>query len=573
MLSAGLLCLCWSAQAQQLLKNGTFDNTTANWTTACTTVEATNFETTYGGFNSTNRVAEIDDESCFYQDICVLPGKDYTFSMNASRRSGSPTPNPLTCHLKIEGLDAANAVVGTPLVNMNFTRNNTTFNFTPVAGIPLINVAVGSGIVRLRITLKDNTTSNTTHGMIIDDLSLTYVVPEIVSADTICQERALSLNIDGTSAGTTYDWDFGAGAAPAISATAAPSVVWSTPGLKTVRCILGNGTCIVDTVVKDIYVDTPPGAPAVSSPVNYCTGDIAAPLTASGTGLLWYTTATGGTGSAGAPVPSTAGAGTFTYYVSQSNNYCESPRSAIDVVVYERPVVNLGSDTVLCDTSFQLKLQAPFNPGFSYTWQDGSSGNSYLAQRPGTYQVTVSNPGCSVTDDIVVKGYLLRPDLGEDTVVCAGEPFSKRLSVEVPDGASVVWSTGSTSPAITVTQPGTYKIKMTQEICTGSDEMVISQEICDCITFVPDAFSPNGDGRNDVFRPIVAQGCEITGYRLDVYDRWGKLVFNTRKTLGGWDGTYAGTKAELGVYMFTVSYEKGTKGKLFSRKGNVTLVR
>src|SRR5262249_6820504 len=76
-----------------------------------------------------------------------------------------------------------------------------------------------------------------------------------------------------------------------------------------------------------------PPAPAVTSPVVYCQNATAAPLTAAGSSLLWYTTATGGTRTATAPTPSTAITGTTTWYVSQSENGCESPRSPISVTV------------------------------------------------------------------------------------------------------------------------------------------------------------------------------------------------------------------------------------------------
>ena len=80
-------------------------------------------------------------------------------------------------------------------------------------------------------------------------------------------------------------------------------------------------------------------APTVTTPVNYCVGATASALTATGTGLLWYTAATGGTGSATAPTPSTASATTTTYYVSQSTGSCESARTAIVVNVNALPTI------------------------------------------------------------------------------------------------------------------------------------------------------------------------------------------------------------------------------------------
>ena len=111
-----------------------------------------------------------------------------------------------------------------------------------------------------------------------------------------------------------------------------------------------------------------PTAPTVVNPISYCQGTIATTLTATGTGLLWYTTATGGTGSTTAPIPNTLVAGTVTYYVSQSNNCGESPRTPIVVNVASTPLAatNLNA-TNITETSALLN------------WT-GSNGNFYTIE-------------------------------------------------------------------------------------------------------------------------------------------------------------------------------------------------
>jgi len=125
-----------SASAQNLIQNGTFDAMGAGWTTSCVNVEAYGYETTYGGPSPTNHVAEIDDEACMHQDVCVLPGASYTFAMDASRRVAGG-PNPCISHINIAGLDAANTIV-TTFVDMDYTRTNTVLcHLTAVTGIPV----------------------------------------------------------------------------------------------------------------------------------------------------------------------------------------------------------------------------------------------------------------------------------------------------------------------------------------------------------------------------------------------------------------------------------------------------
>ena len=93
------------------------------------------------------------------------------------------------------------------------------------------------------------------------------------------------------------------------------------------------------------------------------------------------------------------------------------------------------------------------------------------------------------------------------------------------------------------------------------------------LVFLPSAFSPNGDGRNDRFRPLSA-GNTIRVRYFYIYDRWGKMVWGSEGSaaLAGWDGTYNGTPAELGTYFYTINLETPA-GTTIWQKGDVTLVR
>lgn len=122
------------------------------------------------------------------------------------------------------------------------------------------------------------------------------------------------------------------------SDNAAPfSYIWESPtsGAHTIRAIATSAANIASVAATvDVSFNTAPAAPTVKSPVVYNLNDQAVALTATGTGLKWYTQATGGNALSAAPVPSTATVGNTTYYVSQmGNNNCESPRASIQVVV------------------------------------------------------------------------------------------------------------------------------------------------------------------------------------------------------------------------------------------------
>lgn len=104
--------------------------------------------------------------------------------------------------------------------------------------------------------------------------------------------------------------------------------------------------------------------------------------------------------------------------------------------------------------------------------------------------------------------------------------------------------------------------------CTASYEKKFMTDLC-CVVSFPNAFTPNSDGRNDVFRPIFA------GYRrfhtFRVSNRWGQTVFESANTNPSWDGTYNGVPQDMGTYFYFIKYDCG--GKTLEAKGDITLIR
>ena len=97
--------------------------------------------------------------------------------------------------------------------------------------------------------------------------------------------------------------------------------------------------------------------------------------------------------------------------------------------------------------------------------------------------------------------------------------------------------------------------------------------LCYCHFRMPSAFSPNADGLNDVFLPVISAGCPVQAYGLSVYNRWGQRVFYSAKADQGWDGTINGQYAEMGTYMYQVQFLGGTQKQQYTQKGDLVLVR
>ena len=133
-----------------------------------------------------------------------------------------------------------------------------------------------------------------------------------------------------------------------------------------------------------------------------------------------------------------------------------------------------------------------------------------------------------------------------------------------------LWSNGSKQEKITISEAGNYFVKVKDDWgCILPDTIVVS-DICKPWVSLPTAFSPNGDGVNDFFRPAYKN--EFVAYHLQVFNRWGELVFSSSSPKSGWDGAYKDAAQPMGVYIYKLEYAFYNEPvKLIS--GNVTLVR
>lgn len=223
--------------------------------------------------------------------------------------------------------------------------------------------------------------------------------------------------------------------------------------------------------------------------------------------------------------------------------------------------------------------------GANYHWQ-GPNGFSSTIFNPlladvdtsdaGIYTLHVENGnvGCDQSGSIQIDiNSLPVVDLGPDTSICEGDRITLQTKGVYPT-ALYNWSTGASAQAIQVSDSGTYSLTITNlPDCKGSDAVHIAIHHCDCYVHIPNAFSPNGDGRNDVFAPGLEISCSIDKYLLRVYNRYGQLIFSSVNRNEGWDGYYNHKKADLGTYFFYITYEEYATGLKKSVKGDLTLIR
>ncbi len=280
-------------------------------------------------------------------------------------------------------------------------------------------------------------------------------------------------------------------------------------------------------------------------------------------GYNHYIWSTGST----APVLYASNTATF---ILRSDNSCDVRYDTFSVKKVN-DVFSLGPDSVYCTQSVVLSVPVQ---NAQYLWQDGSTASSYKVYTSGTYSVVVSELGCVHADTVQIGINDVQQALGDDTTLCSNDrAIQLTLNANVPAGGQVMWNTGSVIPTITA-GAGTYWVTVTDGACVGTDTISIYAQNCNCKATVPDAFTPNGDGKNDVLHTLFENGCPVSEYVMRIYNRWGNMVFYSNDLNNGWDGTYHGVPADAGTYMYELQFILGTnKGNTLHKKGDVVLVR
>jgi gliding motility-associated-like protein len=226
------------------------------------------------------------------------------------------------------------------------------------------------------------------------------------------------------------------------------------------------------------------------------------------------------------------------------------------------PPVQLGNDTTLCPGD-ELLLAVDV-PGATLLWQDGSSATDLMVTEAGVYWVQASIAPCSASDTIAVayEGTAGTADLA-DTQLCLGEEFVVDLSAN-PGG--VLWDDGSTEPVRSFLDQGIFGVQVFGEQCIHVFSFELTFVECDPAVEMPNVFSPNGDGRNDLFVPVVMRG--LVAPELVIYNRWGMELYRTTNLVVGWNGR----GAPDGVYYWELRY-RDDQGAARALHGHVTLLR
>ena len=194
--------------------------------------------------------------------------------------------------------------------------------------------------------------------------------------------------------------------------------------------------------------------------------------------------------------------------------------------------------------------------------------NEYIS---GNYVQNLQNRfGC---DSIVCLNLTVNPS-PEIEIISIVDNFCEQNFAQlqvITNAASFSWNTGSVEDKITVSESGVYSATAFINDCKKTAYYTIEE--CPCVIFVPNVFTPNGDGINEVFKPEISCYKTLKAYKMNIYDRWGSIIFRSTDYSIAWDGrTNKGKHCATGVYYCVIEYVN-SKDEHFYKNTSVTLVR
>lgn len=273
---------------------------------------------------------------------------------------------------------------------------------------------------------------------------------------------------------------------------------------------------------------------------------------------------------------------TTIYHVQANIGKCFA-NDQVKITTVPYPNAKAGNDTTLC---LGKSIQLIASGGSDYIWSPTNFLNNPNIPTPVStpalsirYTVQVNDiKGCPKPsfDTILIMVENLVVDAGpRDTIIVVGQP----LQLNAKGAAEFFTWTPSTglnnahiaNPIAKLTENQQYILNIESKAgCTATDTINVIVYKVKPGLYVPNAFTPNGDGINDIFKPILIGMRSLNYFR--VYNRSGQLIYSTNKPGDGWDGTYKGMPQDQAVFVWTVEGTDYT-GKLIFQKGSVTLIR
>ncbi len=545
----------------------------------------------------------------------------YSVTPTVDGCTGSATPIAVVVKPKpLVTATTAAPICGGNFANISFSSNvaGTTYIWT-MASVPPVTGASSngtgsdaSGIAEIlnntgnkagTATYTISPTANGCPGASVTSSITVNPAPDAVAIDqTTCSGAAFTIGINTNTTGfiVSYSWtgSVTTGTVTGFPATGTANSITGTPintgssdAVITYLVSPSANGCTGAVIPVKVTVHPIPIAVVVNNKPVLCSGDITSIDISSVTpGTTFGVVASGGAnslsilsmGNGSIAQALIAFSQTIVTYTTTPTNGCNGPSVVSTVTVHPIPVSDAGNVLAYCigDSAF---MGAPNNAAYSYAWSPPTDLNNPTVSAPKTttakttlYTVTttlIAYKSCLSKDSVVVT---VTPKFtvyaGPDTLICAKDPVSLTAT---PSGLVYQWSNGATGQIIEVAPPDTttYIVLASNGGCFARDTVVVNvKNLGHPTLYIPNSFTPNGDGLNDIFK-VSGEG--IIEFEGTIFNRWGELFYTWKDLNKGWNGVLStGQPALEDIYVYSIKV-KNLCDKKFNdpRSGIVTLIK
>lgn len=406
----------------------------------------------------------------------------------------------------------------------------------------------------------------------------------------------LEVNFNNLSSDTTeFIWDFGDGVV--INNIVNPVHTFTTPGVYEAMLIVNSNACglsdtsvVIITVLDELYMNMPLDLVVCNDDQVTITAD------SQGTATIYHWSTNVNFTDTLNVYPSDPSivitqSNPGTYYLFISNGICDRIDSI--TVTFIEETLQLFGDTIIClgQTASATVVNTNPNVAFEYTWTpnniivSGANSNEVTVNPTNSqylYLYAVAANGCEIWDSIFIQVNTFEPSIFNAVAIPDSVPpggATVQLIGNAPDGFTTTWlplsSVQNPSAATTsafVNQNTTFFFVADDGVCADTIPVFVRTYEIFCeepFIFVPNAFSPNGDGNNDI---LFVRGNYIENMIFRVFNRWGEMVFESTDPTIGWNGIYKGRLCDPDVFTYYLDVNCiGGFNNVMS--GNVTLMR
>lgn len=447
-----------------------------------------------------------------------------------------------------------------------------------------VYTSFGNYTVRLFITADDVCKTKDT---VVQAVSVSAKPNADFRTSELCVNRMVAFtNTSSVEEGKLVKWQWTIGRESCAQKDT--SIRFAAAGSYPVQLVVGSDDNCADTITKIISVETKPIADFVVA--GGCQDEVVdlqnkAAIEFGSIKTDWWDFGNGATTVESNPRFSYPSVGNYTVrHVAVSQGGCVSDTVKKSILIESVPTVAFSFDSACFGklTHFENKTTNDFGAITKWSWDFGDGITSSVAEPLHTFHTygrldisltATTKNGCTAQNskNLMIEKVVITA--GNDTIAVSNEPIQLNAS----GGRSYQWipSMGLNvdtiaSPVAVLQHDQTYFIRgVTEAGCVGYDTLKIAI-FSKAGIYVPTAFTPDNNGRNDLFGPAYVGIGKL--YYFIVYNRWGQTLFSTTERSGKWDGTFLGRLQEAGVYVWIVK-ALDYQGKMVEKKGTVVLIR